>query len=135
MPSLQMAPTIDDALDAIQTLAVFDYARLRRDLDDDDTLISELVATFVPDASRYMRAIGIAAASNDARALFETAHALKGGSRVLTATRVAAVAEIVEQAARGGVISGGDVLARLQSELVTFTDALTSHGLATARAD
>lgn len=132
--SLHIATTTDDAVDPMHELAVFDYPRLRLDLGEDDALIAELVDIFVPDASRYVRAITNAVASNDARALFEGAHALKGGSRVLTAARVAAVAETIEQSARAGVIADAEWIARLQVELTAFRDALTSHGLVSARA-
>jgi CheY-like chemotaxis protein len=73
---------------------------------------AELVERYTRSASDTLERLQAAVAAGDTAAVSELAHALKGSSRSVGASEVAAICERIEQHARGEAVGTGEPLAR-----------------------
>ncbi|MEP6494144.1 MAG: Hpt domain-containing protein [bacterium] len=63
---------------------------------DDRELANELVRIFLDEVPKHLDALTAAVASGDAPSVLAAAHALKGSAATVTASRVAAAAQVLE---------------------------------------
>jgi two-component system sensor histidine kinase/response regulator len=91
----------------------------------DPDFFNHLIDLFLEETPRRLAAIKDAVARADAKALAHEAHALKGSSAHLGATRIAALCEILEEQGRSGAAVGGIALASvLEEEFARVRNAL-----------
>jgi len=101
---------------------VIDLPVVLRRLEDDSELLRELVQLFLDDAGPRLTAIHDAVNSRDAKALQQSAHALKGSAGNLAALGVFAAARELEQIGRSGEWTHAEEsYTALQSELERLT--------------
>jgi two-component system sensor histidine kinase/response regulator len=109
---------------------VLDPQRLRelRDLDPDegDTTYLTFAELFLEQLSRGVGALHEAVASGDVAAVLRQAHALRGAAGNLGADALSAVLVELEELARGELMSGAAVLARLDAEQQRYRDAVAA---------
>mgnify|MGYP000052320313 FL=1 len=87
-------------------------------VDEDPAFLERLVETFLSDCSVYMDAIRTAVAEEDARALTEEAHGLKGAVANLQAPSAQAAAHRLEEMGRSGEFNDAEsALATLEDEI------------------
>jgi len=95
-------------------------------VDEDPAFLKRLVETFLSDCSVYMDAIRTAVAEEDARALTEEAHGLKGAVANLQAPSAQEAAHRLEQMGRSGEFNGAEsALATLEDEIDHLRSVLT----------
>lgn len=88
-------------------------------------VLDEVAEAYLGDAAPRIAAIGAAIAGGDARALRETAHALKGSSGTVGARQLAALCGEIERCAqRGALVEAAALHARATRELARVEDAL-----------
>jgi HPt (histidine-containing phosphotransfer) domain-containing protein len=93
-------------------------------------VVREIVSDFRQSAAQKIATIRGAIGTGDARALEFEAHSLKGNSATLGASRVAAVASLLEVLGREGrVTEAAELAALLGDELCAFGRALDSQPL------
>lgn len=81
-------------------------------------VLAGLARPFLEDASRHLGELGAALAAADAAALGHLAHALKGSSANLGATRLAALCGELEVLGRSGELTfAAEVLSHLETEV------------------
>jgi hypothetical protein len=84
-----------------------DVARIRelQELDaPDGAYVEQLVAAFVENAERTVQTLRDAVQEGDPQAVERAAHALKGSSANIGATRLAELAHVLETLGRGGAL-------------------------------
>jgi HPt (histidine-containing phosphotransfer) domain-containing protein len=69
-------------------------------------LLGELIETFRTDSEKKIAAMRAAVDNRDAEALSHAAHALKGGSGIVGANRMASLCDIIEKISRSGSTEG-----------------------------
>ncbi len=80
-----------------QIVAVADFEKARKSMDDSAELFNEIVRLFLVDAPPHMQRIKDGLARGDANAVLHSAHALKGMAGIFAAEHVMQVAELVEK--------------------------------------
>ncbi|MEO7086839.1 MAG: response regulator [Gemmatimonadaceae bacterium] len=106
----------------------FDLATLRENTAHDESLIGELITLFQHDAPNYLERIRCAAKGTDGRELEHAAHALKGSASAICAHRVAAAAQVLEQATHDGDLTSADALVATLSERLAELNAVLTSG-------
>ena len=80
-----------------RTLAVADFDKALKSMDDNQELFDEIVRLFLEDAPPHMQHINDGMAQGDAKAVRHSAHTLKGMSGIFAAERVMQASERVEK--------------------------------------
>jgi len=94
----------------------------------DPDFFNHLIDLFIEETPHRLAAIGAAVAKSNAEALAHEAHALKGSSAHLGATRMDALCEILEEQGRAGSINGASaVLSVLEAEFTRVRMALEAE--------
>ena len=122
-PAVQGQPPATPAGVAERRSAVLDQRLLADLCGDDDDLRRELVAIFVDDARHTLAELARAIAAEDASAVQQAAHALKGSAATLGATRLAMIAGELDVGVAAEL--GADTL-RLHGELERAYEATVS---------
>ncbi|PYR34971.1 MAG: hypothetical protein DMF89_26120 [Acidobacteria bacterium] len=107
------------------TIFPLDVVAMRRQLGDDDELVSDVIALFLDDYPGRLHALKAAAEARDAGGVRTAAHTLKGSASTFCASRVVDAAASLETATHRedfAVISG--YVARLTAEVEQLADAL-----------
>ncbi len=105
----QLEPTSSDG-----PLDLDVYRELRESVGD---AFGRMIEVFLEDAPRYIEAVEAALAADDAQALRNSAHSLKGSARNFGATALAAAAYALEERGRAGeAADDGDLVGRLREE-------------------
>ncbi|HYV06322.1 MAG TPA: PAS domain S-box protein [Blastocatellia bacterium] len=92
------------------------------------SLVAELIDSFLRDSHERITVMQGAAASGDANALTRTAHALKGGSGIVGANRMAALCDIIEELGRTGSVEGtAPLITALEGEFERVRRALQAE--------
>ncbi len=108
----------ENARNARHETAALDSAVLAglRELGGDD-LLSELAGLFLEDTPQRLEGLREAIENGDAPAVERTAHALKGSSANIGAVAMSELTAQLQDAGRGGVLSGApELLERLERE-------------------
>lgn len=108
------------------TSAPFNMAEMRRQLGDDDALVTEVVQLFLDDCPSRMATLAAALEKSDAPQVRRAAHTIKGAASNFFATAVVETAAAIEMKAAGGDLTGIDDLARrLDAEMKRLVAAMT----------
>ena len=100
LDSLGQGPTLDLVEEpSQQILAIADFDQARKSMDDSTELFNEIVRLFLEDAPPHMKRIYEGLAQGDAKAVLQSAHALKGMAGIFVAERTLDAAERVEKSA------------------------------------
>ena len=107
--------------------SIVDTHLLMDQLDNDLTLVAEIIDLFIEDCPHRIAALRAAVASRDPRALENAAHSLKSSIGNFGAQRAYQLAQALEHLGRSGRIDGCDELAQeLEERLSQLVDALRS---------
>jgi HPt (histidine-containing phosphotransfer) domain-containing protein len=94
----------------------------------DPAFFNHLIELFIEETPHRLAALEAAIACSNAEALSHEAHALKGSSAHLGATRMDALCEILEEQGRAGSITGAPaLLAVLEEEFARVRAALEAE--------
>lgn len=94
----------------------------------DPDFFNHLIDLFIEETPHRLAAIRAAVAGSNPEALAHEAHALKGSSAHLGATRMDALCEILEEQGRGGSVSGAlALLSVLEEEFARVREALEAE--------
>ena len=107
------------------TASPLDFAAMRRQLGDDDELLSDVIALFLSDYPGRLEALKAALHARDARAVRTAAHTIKGSASNFCASRVVHTAAALEAASELedlAVVSG--YVDSLTAEVEQLADAL-----------
>jgi signal transduction histidine kinase/DNA-binding response OmpR family regulator len=97
--------------------APMDYGRALADYDGDRDFLTEILNGFLEKAREQILTLRQALAEGNADTVRQEAHALKGGSAILTANEFSGVALLLERIGESGKLTdGGELLARLERE-------------------
>ncbi|WP_045222766.1 hybrid sensor histidine kinase/response regulator [Desulfonatronum thioautotrophicum] len=111
------------------TQAPLDYALALEEFEQDASFLQEMIQIFIANAQRQMKSIEKSLQSGDIEAVVDEAHAMKGGAANLTAVKIAALAQDLEQFAHAGSFSEcHEILLKLRAnlhELQEFTRRLS----------
>jgi CheY-like chemotaxis protein len=105
---------------------ILDPARVAElhELDADGSTFRSLAAVALDEAADHIAAISQApAAGDDATAVSAAAHGLKSSATIVGASRLASLADAVEQAARAGSLPDSSVLSELRQTLTVTRQA------------
>jgi signal transduction histidine kinase/DNA-binding response OmpR family regulator/HPt (histidine-containing phosphotransfer) domain-containing protein len=106
----------------------FDEEGLRRRLSDDAELMAEAIRLFVDELPARLAGVRAAVDRGDAAALRSAAHALKGAAATMAVNRLAAAANLLEQAGADSRMDRAEpAWQRLSVEAATVTDLLRRH--------
>jgi HPt (histidine-containing phosphotransfer) domain-containing protein len=98
-----------------------------RDLDEDDSLIQDMVTLFLEEAPKQLMAAHRALANHDSKELGRIAHTLKGSSSYYGAKRLAIPCTALEDNCELGILTGaGSLLAQLEKEFEAVREVLKS---------
>ena len=123
LDSLGQGPTLDLVEEpSQQILAIADFYQARKSMDDSTELFNEIVRLFLEDAPPHMRRIHEGLAQGDAKAVLQSAHALKGMAGIFVAERTIKTAERVEKSV--GQASCAEAIAELDIALNELLVAL-----------
>jgi CheY-like chemotaxis protein len=112
-----------------KTLAVFDQAALLARLSDDRGLASKVIAGFLSDVPRLLRALKNKLDARDARGAQLQAHTLKGAAAAVSAEALLGLCfEAQEAAAAGELIRASALLPRLEEQFELLKATLTQSG-------
>ncbi len=113
--------------------AGLDYAALNELREDTGEAFGRMIKVFVEDLPAHIRAIEDAVAANDAAALTQAAHSLKGSSGNLGAQGLSRTCARLESSGRQGVAQGlGPMIQQLRSESERAVKALLKETSAQA---
>jgi HPt (histidine-containing phosphotransfer) domain-containing protein len=105
-----------------------DLADLLSRVENDVSLLGELVSIFKEEFPTLLRELQESIARKDIKKIEVTSHAMKGMLSGLSATRAAAIASQVEQMARDGKSSGlADSLTALECEVDNLLPELDAY--------
>ena len=106
--------------------SAFDATELLERMGGDHELLGELIELFREDAAIQVEALRSAIAANDASALFEAGHALKGSAANFTTDRVVDLALQLESLGRSGTTDGAQpIFAELEAAVEELIDGLS----------
>ncbi len=121
---LQKSETQDDNEAVIDKQVL---VRFWKNLDEDDSLIQEMVTIFLQDAPKQLSAAHQALANQDSKELGRIAHTLKGSSSYYGAKRLAIPCTELEDNCEVGNLSGASSLvAQLEKEFEAVREVLKS---------
>ena len=119
------APTAPRVL--AEALPVLDVPSLRRNMDDDEEMLQDIVGAFLRDHITQLRDLQRGLASQDAQGALRCAHTLKGLLLTLAAQPAADAALEVEHAIRGGELArAAALMPQLDSQLARLMPELHS---------
>lgn len=117
-------------------LPIFDVDEACERVDADAQLILEVIELFLTDAPNRLRKIAMAIETQNARALAEAAHSLKGAAGLLGAKATLRAAEVLEQiAVRDELILAPKAFVRLNDELDRLVRALRQYAKRSERSE
>ncbi|MBW2108266.1 MAG: response regulator [Deltaproteobacteria bacterium] len=106
---------------------VFNRSLLVERLGGDEALVDEVVGIFLNDVPGQMQALKDALGQNDAEAVCQKAHRIKGASANIGAEMVRTAALEVEKAGRNGDLDGTpDLLKKLEAEIQRLQNVLSA---------
>jgi len=112
------------------TKEIFDVNEVLDRVAGDQELLKEIAQLLVEGLPNQIRQIHEGVGSNNARAVMEAAHALKGSVGNFAARRAYDVAYRLEVMGREGTLTEAkSALADLKQELNALQDALKTHGI------
>ena len=122
------APPTKSLASGVDSSPSIDVARIRelRELDaPDGAYVEQLVAAFLENAARIVQTLRDAVQEGDPQAVERAAHALKGSSANIGATRLAELAHLLETLGRGGALGkANDAVDATATELELLDHAL-----------
>jgi CheY-like chemotaxis protein len=122
------APPTKSVASGVDSSPSIDVARIRelQELDaPDGAYVEQLVAAFVENAERTVQTLRDAVQEGDPQAVERAAHALKGSSANIGATRLAELARVLETLGRGGALGKtNDAVDAAAAELELLNHAL-----------
>lgn len=107
--------------------AILDQSALEqlRELDDEGSVLLEIIETFLRDAPKSIAAIESAIISNDAKTLDRAAHTLKSTSAIVGAMVLSSICKELETLGRqGDVARAKESLSRVHDEMASAGAAL-----------
>ena len=105
--------------------ACFDREKALEGVEGDLELMGEIAEIFIDDCPRLVRSVRDALEANDAAALSDAAHALKGSTGVFAAEVATDLAAQLEQQGRAGSLDGARaMIEELEAEVARLLPAL-----------